>query len=101
MEKYIKANTVLKFINSCLEHEDKITDIEKAVLTGVKTCVERISAANVVEVMRCGQCKCWKQRENREYGLCAKHSGIWLNSDFCSQGEPKDGGQKNGVDISI
>lgn len=50
MEKYIKVNTVLKFINGCLEHEDKITDIEKAVLTGVKTCVERIPAADVAEV---------------------------------------------------
>lgn len=50
MEKYIKANTILKFINGCLEHEDKITDIEKAVLTGVKTCVERIPAADVVEI---------------------------------------------------
>ena len=53
MEKYIKADTVLRFINSCLEHEDKITDIEKAVLTGVKTCVERISPADVAEVRYC------------------------------------------------
>lgn len=50
MEKYIKADTALKFINGCLEHEDKITDTEKAVLTGVKTCIERIPAADVVEV---------------------------------------------------
>ena len=51
MEKYIKADTILKFINGCLEHEDKITDTEKAVLTGVKACVERIPAADVVEVI--------------------------------------------------
>lgn len=51
MEKYIKAETVLKFINGCLEHEDKITDTEKAVLTGVKTCIERISAADVKPVV--------------------------------------------------
>ena len=50
MEKYIKADTVLKFINGCLEHEDKITDTEKAVLTGVKTCIERIPAADVKPV---------------------------------------------------
>ena len=90
MEKYIKADTILKFINGCLEHEDKITDTEKAVLTGVKTCVERIPAADVVKVIRCGQCKYWKQRDNREYGLCVKHKGVWLNSDFCSKGECKD-----------
>ena len=46
-----------------------------------------------IEVIRCGQCKHWKQRDNREYGLCVKHRGIWLNSDFCSKGESKDGGQ--------
>ena len=50
MEKYIKADTVLQFINGCLAHEDKITEIEKAVLTGVKLYVERIPAADVAEV---------------------------------------------------
>lgn len=47
---------------------------------------------NLVPVVRCGYCKYWKQRDNREYGLCVKHRGIWLNSDFCSKGEHKDGG---------
>ena len=51
MEKYIKAETVLKFINGCLEHEDKITDTEKAVLIGVKTCIERIPATDVKPVV--------------------------------------------------
>lgn len=68
MEKYIKANTVLKFINSCLEHEDKITDTEKAVLTGVKTCIERIPAADVVEV-RHGR---WEFTEDVDMPWCTK-----------------------------
>lgn len=58
--------------------------------------VKAMPAADVVKVIKCGQCKYWKQRDNREYGLCAKHEGIWLNSDFCSKGENKDGGQDNG-----
>ena len=105
MEKYIKADTILKFINGCLDHENKITDIEKTVLTGVKNCVERIPAANVVEVVRCKDCK--HRIVNEHYG---KKGYLWIkamceldtgdpfelgrcaeNDDwFCADGERKD-----------
>lgn len=107
MEKYIKADTVLKFINGCLEHEDKITDTEKAVLTGVKTCVERIPAADVVKVVRCRDCKHYVESDqvNGEF-MCVKDAD-WCVEDgcyygftdyppaefFCADGERKDGGQ--------
>lgn len=52
-------------------------------------------------VIECANCKYWKQRSNREYGLCGKHSGVWRNLDYCSKGEHKDGGQNNGMDIGV
>lgn len=55
--------------------------------------VKAMPVTNMVEVVRCGECKHWKQRDNREYGLCAKHRGVWLNSDYCSKGEYKEGGK--------
>lgn len=108
MEKYIKSDTVLKFINSCLEHEDKITDIEKAVLTGVKTYVERIPATDVVEVVRCKDCK--HRIVNEHYGekgylklkaMCELDTGdpfefardAGNDNWFCADGERKDEGQ--------
>ena len=98
MEKYIKADTVLKFINSCLEHEDKITDTEKAVLTGIKTCIERIPAADVVEVVRCRDCKHNTTRSTRQfYQWCDERHEYHVPDWFCADGEPlKDGGQDDG-----
>lgn len=89
MEKYIKADTILKFINGCLDHEDKITDIEKAVLTGVKTCVERIPAADVVEVVRCLDCVYWRGENDICKGICIDFSA----DGYCSEGKRKNGGQ--------
>ena len=69
----------------------------KAIYTSTAPALEvkAMPAADVVEVVRCANCKHWKQRDNREYGLCAKHRGVWLNSDYCSKGERKSGGQND------
>lgn len=108
LKKYIKSDSVLKFINGCLEHEDKITDIEKEILTSVKTYVERIPTADVVEVVRCRDCK--HRRVNEHYGekgylrikaMCELDTGdpfeLSRNAEyddwFCADGERKDGGQ--------
>ena len=89
MEKYLKAQDV------CKAFADYIWSPLPRTISYASSFVEKIPAADVVEVLRCGQCKYWKQRDNREYGLCVKHKGIWLNSDFCSKGERKDGEQDN------
>lgn len=51
-------------------------------------------AADVVEVVRCYECKYWEHRPDRQYDLCAyligaKHS--CTPEDFCSRGERKGG----------
>lgn len=103
MEKYIKADTILKFINGCLDHEDKITDIEKAVLTGIKTCVERIPAADVIEVVRCRECVFWDTSWDPGVGAkggayyCPRCHLVTLKDSFCSGACRKDGGQDNGT----
>lgn len=89
MEKYIKADTVLKFINGCLEHEDKITDTEKAVLTGVKTCIERIPAADVMEV-RHGRW-IWKGH----YLICSECDHESDRTNYCPNCGAKMDGEEN------
>lgn len=51
MEKYIKAETICNFIDECLAHEDKITDIEKATLCAIKSFIERTPSADVRPVV--------------------------------------------------
>ena len=54
----------------------------------------RIPAADVVEVVRCRECKYWEHRPDRQYDLCAYLFGAKRScnpEDFCSRGERKGG----------
>lgn len=61
---------------------------------GIVERIKAIPAADVVEVVRCYECKYWEHRPDRQYDLCAyligaKHS--CNPEDFCSRGERKGG----------
>lgn len=53
---------------------------------------DEMPTADVVEVMRCGECKWWKLSEYNTFGIhvCQKFSGVRGEHDFCSRGEKKD-----------
>ena len=46
-------------------------------------------AADVVEVVRCKDCKWWQHEEDVDF-VCTRHYGYRLSSDFCSYGERKE-----------
>ena len=69
----------------------------------VKFDVENFSTADVVEVVRCGKCKHWREKGydpifERKFGYCYNHDFPFQceerpmvdEIDFCSYGEPKD-----------
>lgn len=74
MKKYIKAETICNFIDGCLAHEDKITDIEKETLCAIKSFIERTPSADV-RLVRYGK---WIKQRNSfdlygvEYFACDK-----------------------------
>ena len=103
MAEYIEREAAIKAIeNDCLElvyytKEDAIQ------------CVKAIPAADVVEVVRCRECKYWGDEDGKlqrsdgvlfarckvhNYLLDGRHTG-WCptENDFCSYGERKDGGE--------
>lgn len=110
MDKYIKAKTIIDFINDCLEHEDKITDIEKATLCAIKKLIERTPAADVEPVVQCRECihrpsvtgvthyvhfpddVCPYQCDDTWY------SRMPPNDWYCADGKRKDGGQDEQID---
>lgn len=98
MKKYLDMDEVLRHCRRYIGQEYDEPYLVSAVPEEVIRSLPPADVVEVVqcgEVIRCGQCKHWKRRDNREYGLCAKHRGVWLNSDYCSKGEYKDGGQEN------
>jgi hypothetical protein len=50
--------------------------------------IEDAPTADVVEVVRCGECTKWDAHEGDEYGTCANGEYISRN-DYCSLGERK------------
>ena len=101
MKEYIEREAAIKAIeNDCLELVDYTK--EDAI-----QCVKAIPAADVVEVVRCRECKYWGdeagelQRSDgvlfarckvHNYLLDGRHTG-WCptENDFCSYGERKEG----------
>lgn len=89
MNEYIARNTAKRWLAF-------------AVGTGVSTTetIDQIPAADVVPVVRCKDCK------HYDMGVCLKiysdgnaHPEAWQSrrsEDFCSYGERKDGGERNG-----
>lgn len=91
MNKYIKAKTIIDFINDCLEHEDKITDIEKATLCAIKKLVERTPVADVEEV-RHGRWHRYSKGQGSYNGVIILSDAFqctickesfWNKSDYC------------------
>ena len=54
--------------------------------------LERLPAANVVEVVRCRDCVYWRGENDICKGICIDFSA----DGYCSEGKRKDGGQEHG-----
>lgn len=52
MSEYIEKQAAIKFIDSCLLHEDKLQSVEKETLLAVKRRIEAIPTADVRPVVR-------------------------------------------------
>lgn len=52
MAEYIEKQAVIKFIDNCLLHEDKLQGVEKETLLAVKNQIEAIPTADVRPVVR-------------------------------------------------
>lgn len=97
MDKYINSTKVLNFIQDCLNHEDKISDTEKATLIAIQRYIERTQIEDVASVVRCIDCKHWHRSlsddgkiEFFNFSYCEKgHCGF--PNFFCADGERKDG----------
>lgn len=83
MDEYIARNTAKRWLAF-------------AVGTGVSAAetIDQIPAADVVPVVRCKDCK-----YNRGSKKCLNPDSFFAvpkDDDFCSYGERKDGGERNG-----
>lgn len=102
MAEYIERENAYKLINEQKERaigmytkgRNDGLDIAKSIIHSKEKC----PTADVVKVVRCGQCKNWKINPNNLYGGQCRFSECASIDHFCSRGERKEhkGGVKNG-----
>ena len=89
MARYIDADALIDFIApGHLRSPTEICFSENM----VKNIVDLMPTADVVEVVRCRECKRWNtvfDREKAEYGLCQTRTQLEATryDSFCSNGE--------------
>lgn len=90
MEKYIRVSDAVQTV---MEKPDMTPD-EKA---GIIRRLKAVPAADVVEVVRCGQCKhCVEHYDtdgNAPYWTCKEWDSGTDYDGYCYYGERKDGGK--------
>ncbi len=84
MSRYIDKQMLIIALNA---KSDMALGTPKTVFAHVSKMVELLPTADVVEVVRCKDCKFFC-RGNRCY--CGEFGGIVTEEDFCSRGERKD-----------
>lgn len=89
MNRYIDADYAYKVLT---EYYHQRTDVQHLAL---KEALDRVPTADVVEVVRCKECKWWDETtcsstltpDNR---LCLANCCYWRADDFCSFGERRE-----------
>lgn len=94
--EYICGHTMSKFPSR------ELFDASKKGAEGAMYELDYVPAADVVEVVRCKDCKWWQMHEGMiEANVCCAtfdyhgKERITVPTDFCSYGERKDGNEKN------
>lgn len=99
MARYIDADEAMQIINNYAKAIDYDCDNCKVVIDAIKDIVSVICpTADVVEVVRCCECKCCEQcypakaidEEPVEGWYCNLNSKYVLPTHFCSYGERRD-----------
>lgn len=97
MARYIDINEI-KFTGAVFEDRDGEIYIK---LSDVKQSIEQTPTADVVEVVRCKDCKrCYEKRtklNNQLMRFCMRMDGNEYKvnaNDFCSYGTPKERGEE-------
>ena len=85
-DEYISREAMLEHLDRCKQSEDATT-LTAAVITALQCFVQSQPTADVVEVVRCKDCK-----HRTKYGNCGhpRQKGVLPSAypfDFCSYGE--------------
>ena len=84
MDEYIKRETVIDIFNA---KADMSLGTPKEVFHAAAKMVNLLPAADVVEVVRCNDCKWWTKQNDSLQGRCALSQQYPTGSWYCANGE--------------
>lgn len=87
MSEYIKKDSVIKSMTAEIKSDKDATLIAKMLLADVPE-------EDVIDVVRCRDCKYRKKVLNCSYGECMYSASMVTDNDFCSNGEVKTNEQE-------
>ena len=90
-DKMVSSQAILKFIQGCLDREDKITDTEKATLIAVKSFIERLPSCAIIY----GEWKRTPLTNSLYCTACDQFNKANIESAFCPNCGAKMGEIKN------
>ena len=98
MPRYIDAEELTQEVERIIESNEKNLDItprtKEVYLLGMKHTLDFVKvtpAADVVEVVRCKDCKHFRPSEISTANFCEWHSDLEIQgNDFCNYGERKN-----------
>ena len=74
------------------DYEDKVT---QKMVTKMRGLIDKLTAADVVEVVRCSECKYFGKKLKQGKHSCLNYQLPYcLENDYCSYGERKDGDEE-------
>lgn len=97
MSRYIDADKLVEEMQRC-SYETWSKDVNRAwwaqavkIKDNIVHCIERQPTADVVEVVRCKDCKWWKRMNGDKRLQCFHSHGLirTTENDYCSRGERK------------
>ena len=92
MSRYIDADTFKRSIENAMEKMHLIAGVKAVDVGAVIKAIDLMPTADVVEVVRCGQCKHWKINPHNLYGGYCRYCEGAKVDHYCSYGERKENG---------
>lgn len=93
MMEYISKQLAVEELENLRQQYEMRDDCDELVARKCKNAVSALPAADVVEVVRCRECRHRHTRDCAMYYECSQCGGQWdwtTEDGFCSYGERKD-----------
>lgn len=91
MSRYIDADKLYELIRTNdYKLATKNGSIDYGMFTvGIRQTIDKMPTANVVEVVRCKDCRHYKLFTGYNENFCNEYGGFVVENDFCSRAEKK------------